>query len=464
MSKPKLNSPCCCGSGKKYKNCCLSKDKRADRDAAKAKKSTARTEPEANARLETAAAEPEDWAEPTEETEEDTGGASRRSHRLPRLSKEDAAVVDEWWREFMPFYRRRDVEKMLRRIEGFMDSHPALYVHLGLDEECLFELGGEMHRQGRHARYCELLERVRREQPAAFALSYGFHEEELIVELLVTDRRTDVPEHFRYFKADPDSSPDELAHVVNILLATNCEAELFELARAVAVPVAESRHVIRGAFMLEWLTFQPVAAALDRRDLSQAAMSRLRADFAALPFGVDPETAEDDVRNTLAEAPPGAWAGKADYKQYCLRISQHFTAWLHDRMGLTWSASRHFATQVGNYLLNTKPNKGKSPFDFDYDSLDHFAADSYRDMFWIDGVSALTLAQAGWWFSRYLLDHGMVDEAASAKLRETSQRLAKAVRQTAAASDPGPRIFEDLSRYRWAARNSPWPGRAGRSS
>ena len=32
MAKPGRNDPCPCGSGKKYKNCCLAKDEAAERE------------------------------------------------------------------------------------------------------------------------------------------------------------------------------------------------------------------------------------------------------------------------------------------------------------------------------------------------------------------------------------------------------------------------------------------------
>ncbi len=63
---------------------------------------------------------------------------------IPAISESEQAIVDEWWEGFSPIYRDRDADEMIRRIVGFMEEHPNLFLHLYLDEECLFELGAEL--------------------------------------------------------------------------------------------------------------------------------------------------------------------------------------------------------------------------------------------------------------------------------------------------------------------------------
>jgi hypothetical protein len=68
---------------------------------------------------------------------------------------------EDWWKETSPGYHRRDADQMIKRVETALAEFPSLFVHLGLDEEFLFELGGELGRRGRTSDYIALLKRLR---------------------------------------------------------------------------------------------------------------------------------------------------------------------------------------------------------------------------------------------------------------------------------------------------------------
>lgn len=134
MAKIGRNAPCPCGNGKKYKKCCLRKDKEAQRQKSF---SEYQINEEAFDDLE----EDEDevgWREtedswPSDEEREAPGtdylGAEEVSYpqidkSIPAISESERAKVDEWWEGFSPIYRDRDADEMIRRIEGYFFDIP----------------------------------------------------------------------------------------------------------------------------------------------------------------------------------------------------------------------------------------------------------------------------------------------------------------------------------------------------
>ena len=199
-------APCPCGSGEKYKKCCLRKDKEACDDLEEDEDEVGWGETE------------DSW--PSDEESEVPGtdylGAEevfypQIDNSIPAISESEQAIVDEWWEGFSPIYRDRDADEMIRRIVGFMEEHPNLFVHLYLDEECLFELGAELARRGEHSRHAELLQRIRKEHPEVFIRSHGYYDRDIITELILNGQREEISQHFNFFKEYPDSHPDELS-------------------------------------------------------------------------------------------------------------------------------------------------------------------------------------------------------------------------------------------------------------
>ena len=105
---------------------------------------------------------------------------------LPDLPPEQEKIIEDWWKETSPGYHRRDADQMIKRVETALMEFPSLFVHLGLDEEFLFELGGELGRRGRTPDYIALLKRLRCEQRRMYSFSYGAYDSDVIAELVVT--------------------------------------------------------------------------------------------------------------------------------------------------------------------------------------------------------------------------------------------------------------------------------------
>ncbi|MEK7865851.1 MAG: SEC-C domain-containing protein, partial [Planctomycetota bacterium] len=373
MSGIGRNSPCPCGSGRKYKKCCLPKvghggfPSRISVGGSPERAEEESPSSETDERQDEYGSDEEAQGCDDVEVEDQESAAPfecpQIDQELPPAGNAEEAVVDAWWRDFKPFYVGRDTEQMLRRIHGFLDGHPDPFIHLRLDEECLFELGAALARRGERSRYVELLLRIRREQPRSYLLAHGYHDRDVIADSLLAGRRSEVVQFFDLFKAYPDSSPDQLNDVVNILLSANCDTELLDLVRAVAVPVARSRRVIGGEFALVWLIFEQLLPALDARDASEGSIQGVleRLDALDLPIRLDRKSIATDIQETLGGLPDPSSAdlrGRDARERYQTRVMRHFTCWVHDQQGLSWVSARHFGIAVAKALADPSQEKG----------------------------------------------------------------------------------------------------------
>ena len=232
------NDPCSCGSGKKYKKCCLEKDESENLKAISRAKEQSDEDYEESEDIpdfpeiqRDAATEPKKriTAEPPPD---EIPVFPKPREKLPELPPEQDRIVEDWWNAMMPVFRKNDAEEMIRRLEDFMKVHPDLVVHLGLESEFLFELGGEMGRRKEWARFTDLLLRIRREHPEMYVRSYSYYDRDVIAELVISKRFEEIPQYFNFFHQFPDSAPDNVSEVIDLLAWTGRQNELFEMIKS----------------------------------------------------------------------------------------------------------------------------------------------------------------------------------------------------------------------------------------
>ena len=502
MAQFNRNAPCPCGSGKKYKKCCLGKDMEHHREE----------EQEAAAAVAAVQAEEEDdhddenfedyedddyddgyddeeepygiggdddydggeeddvldngdvdtEVEDGDEEDEDYGKPKspypQIDQSLPEISPADEALVDAWVRQFTPLYKKNDADEMVRRIVAFMEERPDLFVHLALDEECLFELGAEFARRGQHSRYVDLLLRIRREHPEVYVRSHGFYDDDIVAELLLAGKQHAIPEYFNFFEQYPDSQPDELSSLISLLLATNCQEAVFDLARKTAIPCMRSPKVLGGNFVFQWFLFEQWIPFLDEGDASPEACRRLLATLQGieLPFRshLDSEYITQSLIDVFHDLPTRDIAtirdrkgGRAAYITLCWS----FTRFLHETRGMSWATARFFANRVESYLFSISEKKRpKNPLSFEQQRLDEHIATTCQPLFSLDGVQAISFLQALHEFAGYLDVNPLVGATESDAIREICVNLFELCKKGSGASDPGARIFADFPEYRWA--------------
>ena len=474
MGKIGRNSTCPCGSGKKYKKCCLSKheeEKRRRLSEANVKEEDLfedlpednlqddedfedvfvedlpETQNSAESPAETSTSVNVD-TEDVREAVQEPAAHKRPDLKLPKLPKEEQEIVDQWWEEFRTYYRERDADEMINRITSFMEDHPTLFVHLYLHEECLFELGGELGERKEWSRYAELLMRIRKEHPEVHVCNFGYYDHDIIAELVLTGRREEIPDYFSFFKRYHESDVDESLRVINLLAAAGFDDELFELVHAVEMPVWSSLE-LTGRFATGWLAFEFYIPYLSRKEYPDIATSELVKDLRAQRIPrcsqFDYEIVEREFESAFAGPP--CWDIKKCMNGEDIRLFYHFIAcsfcrFLHDRKNLSWATSRFLTCMIEEFLTDIPPGKRpKKAFNFNENYLEKHIVERYQSFFWVDGVQSMSLLRSIWYFTDYLLEHHMIEDSNAELNKQNCMRLFDLCKKAVGSKDPAPRLY-----------------------
>ena len=466
MAKIGRNAPCPCGSGKKYKKCCLRKDEEEQRQKTI-------SEYQVNEENFDDLEEDEDevdWREAEDAWSSDgkSEGAGSDDFEfkaiypqigksIPEISETEQAIVDEWWEEFSPFYMDRDADEMIRRIVGFMEEHSNLFIHLYLDEECLFELGAELARRGEYRHHAELLQRIRKEHPEVYIRSHGYYDRDIITELILNGQREEIPQYFNFFKEYPDSHPDELSETIDLLLSANCQDALFELVREIAIPVARSSKVIGGDFALRWFFFEQWIPFLEKRDASESSCNKLLAALNNLELPFDPRFDSDVILQTMKAAfgTVSTWDitqchKRRELEAFYENIVWNFCSFLNERKGMSWPTARFFSDRIEGYLFDFPHNKRpKKVFNFEKNKLDQHIVQNCKRFIFLNGVLAISLLQAVYYFAEYLKENRVFFDEDISNTEQACLSLLETSKKALPASDAGHRIFSTFPNYQW---------------
>jgi hypothetical protein len=463
------NDPCHCGSGKKYKKCCLA----ADEEAALHPHSVEPgTEPQdENAILEveegdaTQADDVEDW-EGEDEDEgdgEDDGTPSSWSDApwrqypqpppIPKATLEEDAVVDAWWKRFMPVYRAMDLDAMHALLDAFFAAHPDLVPHLYLHQECLLEWEAAMCRAGRWTELIDRLLRLRRDFPLVYDQVFQYLDNTLAVALLASGRAAELSNVLDRFAAYPDTDPDYLAKLLNVLLAANRQEDVFALAQATTMPSSCPGQVVGYGPGLHWLFCQAAVPIYEQRSGSDAAADDLVQTYDALhlpwPHGVTPAQAKTTLEHAFAPLDWAALGATRRGADKAARLCSHFWVWLHDTQGMSWATAAFFAERMRELYADTSLRSAvlRRPFALTEEALEAFICETHQDSMALNGTRALAFLQAMWFYTDFLVAMGAHPTGAAEPLRQTCRRLYAKLLKAVDATDAGPYLFARFPEY-----------------
>jgi hypothetical protein len=431
------NEPCYCGSGKKYKKCCLPKDE------AEAASHLA----EAKRQAEAKAAEASETRRRNLESDSEYGDGPKPSiSKLPLLPPDDQKIVDAWWAEVSPVYMKRGgldrPEWLLERTVAFLDEHPRLFPHLDLQMEFLLEVGPALDRVGLMDSHHALLRRLRDEQPEAYEDNFGYWDLDLLVDALQTGNRQDIPACLKLFRENPIQFVDEFAKVVNLLAWQGCESELRDLLEPTANAIYESDEVVDGGFGMHWLTILAMLPILELGDTSAASLEKLYDRVMAVGFIDDNlENREWLLDGALMALPTELEAAlnlnQPPSEKFIPAVGWSFTGWLRRNKGLPWTSARFLAESMltywdsrayGNNGTRTKGSKasGKSStdctFGLDEKRLSDYFLGECQEFFGISAITVVPALQALHFFTEYLVARGGIDSTRAAQLQAFAQR------------------------------------------
>jgi hypothetical protein len=418
------NDSCHCGSGKKYKKCCMDKDMEQSllNSNEPIRKSITNWEPEEEENDLVLLDEDSDSAEGDfQEADFEEEAAEAKSDRLssqpyPIISLEEEKLVDAWWDTYK---RLESPDDIRNHLHVFMDVSPHLVENLELENEMLFELGADYRQEGRPEDYIQLLLKIRKEFPATYRRSAGFYDLDIIAWLISNNRVNEIEQYLNYFTDYPIDFIDQLFELVHLLMATDNTTLLPEFILKISNRVTSSPDVIGADDILTPLMIHTLSGYL-REDYSEKDISRFNEDFSRVaPY----ELAEPDVpfwKNRFENIfkPYESWpevipSKKSQLTSYYLDRGWNFMRYLHESIGISWISAKYYSGLVIEYLieyLEEKKGMVKQPFDFSKDRIDGIVASLATNFIFLNCTKTMSILNAIWYFAEYLQRCGGLDE------------------------------------------------------
>jgi len=431
MSKIGRNDPCPCGSGKKYKKCCLPKEQQ--------RSVAGRRKVETHDFFEDMPAEPAGLRDDNDEMEagaqsgpqlEDEPFVSHTiSDEVPEIGEEEKAFVDAWW---TAYHGMKDPDEIIRHLDGFFQAHPGLVPNLEPHHEVLLELGAQLVKAGRASDYIELLQRVRRDFPGTYLMNFGYFDLDIIHYKIVSQDPEGIEDYLNWFEEYPDNDADILFSLIDFLMATECDQPLIGLLEAAYYPVCRSEKVIGGGEILAPLILSYCAPYLER-GWSRADLDELSGQLKAIRIPLNDQLYRPEYLDSLFEEILGnldaaffaTFYDIWDIHEYYRTVTHNFMGWLRKEKQFSWMKAQFYRNQMNRYLVYVIPDgkRPKRPFVFSKNLLDATISRMARKIISLDATITLGALNAIYWFAAYLLEYQAISEQECADVQEWCEDL-----------------------------------------
>jgi len=430
MSKAGRNDPCPCGSGKKYKKCCLAKDEKRHLENTRKDDMGALFEDSPfvdDAFHETDVVE--DFEE-SPETDAEPYVSKTIDQEMPEIGEQEQALVEAWWSAYDEM--KKDPDQVLHHLHAFFQAHPDLVENLGV-EEALFELGATLVRLDRTGDYIDLLKHLRQTFPTTYLKSFTYFDRDIIAYSIIEQGSgADIQVYLELFKEYPDTAPDFLFGVINFLMVSERDETLVDLLEAIYEPLIRSSRVIGGGEALDILVYAYCTDYLDSggdRANPEPLVGRLKALRTPLrEQWYDPKslaTTLDRIAGDLDASFLGRFRATKDVARFHDTATLNFMGWLHREKGFSWMKAQFYRRQVLLYLLRSTPRgkRPRQPFTFTKQLVDQTLAQNAQFLFSMDPTRALGSINAMYWFGDYLAQRDFISAELGADLQRWCEEM-----------------------------------------
>ncbi len=450
------NDPCPCGSGKKYKKCCLKKDRAAARQHAKAAQS------------------PEPLQETTPTINEPSSlFKDQPSHESAPTPEVDPLMerINAFWEAFldMPY------EKQWAMVEKMLAEEPEL-----CDGEMVFEitntLSGRAIERGETERFKQLLARLEEVAPEACAEEQHYLLEQRIEIGLIEGDESAVERYFYQFSPFTGDKLDIYYRIISALAYHGKLAVLYEGMRQARPFVAEGGDLVGWAYTeyTEKLGDVEILYLLDKNPDLQPDDPVLQEHFAEYELTIIPEIFSLVLDYRAGRKTP-AWT-LADFKfsngkkndpaqEHFTFLLAAFTHYAHGEEGIARTKvemareelSRYFALRRQGELENTEPEYGRRPkrktrkhptshpFCPDAKTLDYYLAQYLLGFLSFRYYEAVALFELVPVWLRFLTKYDLLDEKTRQHTIQELGYLKGYLIQIAAKAVSNPAIQENLA-------------------
>ncbi|MGM0579063.1 MAG: YecA family protein [Bacteroidota bacterium] len=414
------NDPCHCGSGKKYKKCCLAND-----EATAVAKSVK-----------------EDYSSMMDYSEEDeaefdsTFTEIANERNLPsgfyeNLSPEENECLENWDKQFELL---ESPEDKLLHFEKILYDKPDLVEEIELDPEILFDINMAYLKLDKQSEYIQFLKRFRKDFPVVYSHNAEYYDYSIISYLLSSNKKEEISDYFSFFIEDPVKRIDRLMDLFNLLMALDEKEILLELTDKVKNKILVSDEIFgKHDFVIP--LFYDMWERYLSKGLENIDYEKMVAEYQArLPYDLN----EEGLENNWQKRFDFFWksyqnwelnlkASKQEYKKIYEVVCDNFIRFLHEDKGLSIVSAQYHAALVEEFnkarLEKLKNVKNKPLFDFSKDALDKYSNSIIVDFFLPDLNRASSLYSAIYYFAEYLEVCDMVDKDEANEIKRNTEEM-----------------------------------------
>jgi len=457
------NDPCPCGSGKKYKKCCLLKDEEKQQSKIDDRPAISRKDLYNNKDYDDLNMAPpfsydqevsDDDERPSSKGIADQYTCRQFEREIPDIGGDQQKIIKGWFSQYKKIPRKDENNPSLIKdhIVRFLDQHPDLAVNFAPDD-IIFSLETGYLRYGNYDEFVAFLKWYRDNFRPAYNQAAPFFDHYLIAYNLVQGKTEDIPELFTFFKTYPDESANCLARVIDLLKAADEENLLLNLLGDIYLQVYYSPKLMGSFEFVEPILARTYGQHL-KKDYREIDLDALIADVKSLSDKVPDMgiyTGKEYWKNFLeemyAKIPSAEFPSDRDgIISYFRNTALRFRLFLHDIKKKNWIGADHLSTSVTEFLVTpiSENKRPKSPFKFTTDLIERHILDDYRDIFGINSINAISFLQALYYFAEYLQEENLYNIDDRKNLEEMSLSLFRRIYDSYASAEYGVRIFQNF--------------------
>ena len=417
------NAPCPCGSGKKYKKCCLEQEKKElvkefidtregnffdewepeedkgftlDECEDLEEEDGMEDDYEDDEEIE----EDEDCLDDDFEEDEEENDNEESSDDLPELSEEDEKLVDDWWNKCR---KLKNTVKEREHLVSFMEKYPQLVKHLHLNIEMLFVLGDEHFKAGIYEQFVEILLRIRKEYLEVYKKSYGYYDFDLICWYTAQGRLDEIQQFFNLFNDKTLKTHHKICELMLFFRALNRQ----DILMAYLTTKKDTETIISNNIFQKYLN-KPVSIESAKDLQNEFRTKGLESEISDVKY--------TEKRLLTYTRPFSQWDENIPKKRsqaldYYDEITDNFAYYLYKNVELTFDSAILYAGTIYSYYkkvvsLNKFP---KNLFCLDMNTFKRNIFLKYFDIFDSD-IYIIVQLNAFYYFAAYLETCGNINE------------------------------------------------------
>ncbi|HEX2959304.1 MAG TPA: SEC-C metal-binding domain-containing protein [Chitinispirillaceae bacterium] len=386
MILPGRNDPCHCGSGKKYKKCCLSLDEEQSRT-------------------------------------QNAIQTSQSNENIEEIPNEEDRIIEEFCNEIDNLDIKTDTSEIIAKIKVFISVHPDLIYQTAVIDT-LFTIEEELHFQHRIEDYISLLEYVQKQVPDFYHDEFGWLDPARIKHAIATRNLENIGPLLTNFKNDPVTYYDNLGPIIDLLTWIGAEKELYQLIDSIHPQLCNNDEFVETTPVINWIYFKLTIEAALSSDPIDSCLCKIKktAEKQYESINIDDiynhkysSEAIESIRNNIPD-----WNCPYDDQD---RMDDFFTAmgwnlfnFIRQRTGCNYVQAKAITLQLENfwsqYLYAEVP--ASAVYLITSSRIKKFITDE-------DGICGIAFLQAVWYFAEFLSNHNKLDF----KVKETLQNEVK---------------------------------------